>query len=198
MFISHFTKWTWTKIYYRFYYSVYFKHIMSDQQRKKFASLWIFGVCFLPVLFLLSSLLSKNLFIVFLFLLAYLIIWPFIVPLTFLLIYSPKLLVCFETLPSTEEKEIHNKLFGAYVSDDKYATSINYDRNVMDKEYDVLLETKKFYLIYKEYKKEFKSESSIILVINKNENKDELGKEGQNFLDFILPKCKKYIKKWHQ
>lgn len=195
MFISHFTKWTWIKIYYRFYYSVYLKHIMSDQQRKKLVSLSIFGVCFLPVLFLLSSLLSKNLFIVFLFLLAYLIIWPFIVPLTFLLVYSPKILVCFQNTPSSEEQGKINKLFEFNTRDDKYNTSLNYGRNVMDNYYDALLDTKNFFLIYKDYKKGLVSDYPIILVINKKENREKLGNNGQDFLDFILPKCKKYIKK---
>lgn len=65
----------------------------------------------------------------------------------------------------------------------------------MDNYYDALLDTKNFFLIYKDYKKGLVSDYPIILVINKKENREKAGNNGQDFLDFILPKCKKYIKK---
>lgn len=196
MFVSHFTKWTWIKIYYRFYYSVYFKHIISKKRKKIAIYAWCFDFFFIPALFSFSSVFEINKFnTLILFLFAFLIILPFIMPLTFLLVYAPKLLVCFQNTPSSEEQGKINKLFEFNTRDDKYNTSLNYGRNVMDNYYDALLDTKNFFLIYKDYKKGLVSDYPIILVINKKENREKLGNNGQDFLDFILPKCKKYIKK---
>ena len=33
MFISHFSKWKWYKIYFTFYHSIYFKHMLSRTRK---------------------------------------------------------------------------------------------------------------------------------------------------------------------
>lgn len=169
---------------------------MSAKRKKIFKYTWYFGFFYIPTLFLFCSLFGINKFnTLILFLFAFLIVEPLIIPLTFLLVFAPKLLVCFQNTPSKEEQEKINNLFCSAIKDDKYNTSLNYGRNVMDNYYDALLDTKNFFLIYKDYKKGLVSDPAIILVINKKENINKLDKNGQAFLDFILPKCKVYVKK---
>jgi hypothetical protein len=192
MFVSHFTKWMWIKIYYNFYYSVYFKHIISKERRKTIVYCWFLGPIGLVLLFLVS----KELFNLPKFFAYFLIISPLIIPLSFMLIYCPKEVICFKTLPSNlEQEQIFNSLKTSNQRDNGNF-SLDFNRNSIDNHnYDALFDTKDFFLLYKDSKKGPIPEHSIILIINKKENQGELDKDNQNFLEFALPKCKKYIKK---
>lgn len=52
-----------------------------------------------------------------------------------------------------------------------------------------------YFLIYRTIRKALVSEPLTILVIDKKENRKVLGNDDQDFLDFMIPKCKHYVKK---
>ncbi|KSU06834.1 hypothetical protein KF282_0807 [Lactococcus lactis subsp. lactis] len=183
MFVSHFSKWTWFKIYLTFYHSAYWKYFLPQKNKQ----LMIFG---LLLAFPISLFLLKDYFSFVACFWVLMLLIPLISPAMFLFLYSPKTLICYKEYPS---EDFQQKIKNSFA--DKSNTSLNFYRNTLDKTYDLLLETPKYYFIYKNYKKSLVPEPSVILVINKNENQSELDNRNQNFLKFIQPKCKKYIKK---
>lgn len=183
MFVSHFTKWEWVKIYFTFYYLVYWKYIIARKRKV------LMLVTFLVSLFLLFFI-SKQIMYYYLFFVSAI---PIISPSLFMVVYCPDTLVCFYIKPQIEEMKLYD---GIYTSneDSKYKLSFNYNRNVMDSNYDILFETRNYFFIYRNYMKSLVPEPSIILVINKIENQEYLGRDSQEFLNILIPRCKKYIK----
>ncbi|CDG03375.1 hypothetical protein [Lactococcus lactis] len=76
-----------------------------------------------------------------------------------------------------------------------YKLSLNFYNNVLNDQYDALLDTEEYFLIYRTIRKALVSEPLTILVIDKKENRKVLGNDDQDFLDFMIPKCKHYVKK---
>lgn len=183
MYISHFTKWTWFKLYFTFYHSAYWKYLLPRKNRQ------ILVYCLLFSLPLSLFLLKTHLLFVTCFWMLMLLL-PLLYPFTFLFLYSPKMLVCYKEFPTELEQEKIKNIFKGMNN-----ISLDYYRNTLNKTYDLLLETPECYFIYKNYKKALVPDPSIILVINKKENQLKLEENNQNFLKFIQPKCERYIHK---
>ncbi|WP_259746309.1 hypothetical protein [Lactococcus lactis] len=119
---------------------------------------------------------------------------PLWFPLSYLFFYSPKTLICYDsTPPEDKQKEIKSNLG---LSEKKLRkTSFDFYNNVLNGQYDALLDTKEYFLIYKNYQKSLTPEPTIILVINKKENTEKLGNIEKDFLNSMIPRCKIYVKK---
>lgn len=188
MFVSNFTKWTWFKIYLNFYITAYWKYILPRKNKLIFTYSIVLAI---PLSFFLYS---RNLPLVICFWIVILLA-PIITTVQFIFLYSPKTIVCFREYPSNQEKEKIELSFKTNSSCAKQDVSCDFFRNTLDKTYDLLIETSDYYFVYKNYVKGLVTEPSTILVIYKQENFQTLSENKQNFLDFMRPKCKKYIKK---
>ncbi|MGX9825383.1 hypothetical protein ACVVIB_13025 [Lactococcus lactis] len=187
MFISHFSKWKWYKIYFTFYHSIYFKHMLSRTRK----TIVTFGVI-LAVALLAPYILTGN--SVAWVAMIFILLSPFLYPLIYLSYYCPRTLVCFYFIPSENEQiEIKKSFNMAEVKN--YKLSLNFYDNVLNGQYDALFDTEEYFLIYRTIRKALVYEPLTILVIDKKENRKILGNDDQAFLDFMIPKCKHYVKK---
>ena len=187
MFISHFSKWKWYKIYFTFYYTIFWKYMLSRNRK----TIGIFGAILMVALvfpFMLTGTIWAWGVLVFLLLI------PFLLPLTYLSVYSPSTVVCFYFIPS-EEKQLEIKKTFNMSEIKNLKLSLNFYDNVLNDQYDALLDTEEYFLIYRTSRKSLVAEPITILVIDKEENRKTLENDDIDFLDFMIPKCKHYIKK---
>lgn len=186
LFVSHFSKWDWFKIYSRWYLSYQFKYGVSKKRKKL---VFISFVIFLSITLLLSKFLifTDYLEVFLMFIIGFLSL-----PSTMLLAYSPKKAIYFYEIPSKEEQENVSTFF-KQPKDSNFNVSLNFNRNILldGKTYKALIETKIYFIVYGAPPAK---NQTAIYAINKDENRALLDSTEKPFLDLLLPKCEIYIK----
>lgn len=188
MFVSHFTKREWLKISRNFYFDYYWKYAISLKKKKLLLCLGFIYLILLIFFFKYSPSYWTKLTLAIIFLMC-------LAPFSTMLICSPTTLICFYAMPSEEEKEKIKTIYGI-THNNPYGLSLDYERNILlrNRPYDVLIDTNDYFLVYS-FEKVRRPRPTTLLIIKKEENKIEIGDEGQHFLKLVLPHCKKYIKK---
>lgn len=174
MFVSHFSKWKWYKIYFTFYFYINWKY-MFPKIKKAFIIFGLIAMLIISYPYMLADIPWAWSVLIFV-----LLAW---FPLSYLFFYSPKTLICYDSTPTEDiQKEIKRNLGLNETTLRK--TSFDFYKNVLNGQYDALLDTKEYFLIYKNYQKSLTSETTIILVINKKESTEKLGNYRKRFSKF--------------
>ena len=182
MFISHFKKWDWIKIYWILLHER--KKLIIPISRKIISK-----VALLVLLIYVGSnldifkgvyLLIPTVPIFFIYM-----IWP----LTSIFAFSPTELVCFYSKPSQKKIQHLSKISGM---EESVLLKIA-EQNILLKPpipYDIFLNTRNYFILYYPVKEQ---KAAMLLVIKKKENTSHFSEE--QFVNLLQPQCKHYIKK---